>query len=256
MELLIFWITTMIISFIIRVKTVRTLIKDINDSGYKLDINKLIEFKDRMGNLSSNLSTVNFLKFVTPFLNIISEIEFSMNYYNMRDSVLQQLNLLNLLVPMTDEEKRQYKSNSKDLLNAISNDEELEQNIVLLKDALKCLKHINEYAQYSYIKIENSTVYYEYKNGILTIIKAIGTFSLLPIEEQKSRLMEKLIEMGIILKEEKTSNADSEDCNLCVNKKEENTTENSDAQKEQLKKWKEKLIDDGKKDNKPKQKRK
>lgn len=106
MEIIIItWIGTIIASFGMEMANELRMFKDAADSGYRIDINRMSELSKQVNPEASNAILKSLL---IPVLNIVGVFQRTQQYNNIRPFVLDQLSVIDSLIPMTDEEKEQY----------------------------------------------------------------------------------------------------------------------------------------------------
>lgn len=175
MELFVIWIGTIITSFIMEIKNELRIFKDIADSGYKIDIKRLSEFSRQANPDASKVSLISLLM---PVLNIWDVLKRTLMYNNARCTIIDQLNVIDLLIKMTKEEEEEYSKNPTGF-NALR---------IIAKPQLN-----NKLQSVSYIDDnEKSTIWFEIKHGVYIIVKTEGPVSYLSIIEQYGILKEKV----------------------------------------------------------------
>lgn len=175
MELLVIWTGTVIVSFIMEFKNELRMFKDIADNGYKIDIKRLSEFAKQA---NPNVSKVSLMSLLTPGLNIWDVLRRTIIYNNARCTIIDQLNVIDLLIKMTKEEEEEYSKNPTGL-NAF---------LIMAKPQVN-----NKLQSVTYNDDnEKSTIWYEIKHGEYIIVKTEGPVSDLSIIEQYGMLKEKV----------------------------------------------------------------
>ena len=162
MELIIFWITTIILTIILELKNSFRIIKDIADAGYKFEKERLAEVNKE---INPNAKKASFMTMLIPVINLLETMKRVISYNNSRDTILDGLNVLDVLEEMTELEKEEYKKNPTGLnaiIVPIKIKTKLENAIILT---------VNENDQ-------ESKIFYEYdENGNIIILKVDGPLS-------------------------------------------------------------------------------
>lgn len=173
MELVLVYLGTIIASFVIELDNGFQMFKDVADAGYKIDIDKMSEFTNKLRN---NKKQESLLRIFVPIYNILRAMQIRMQYIQQRFIVLDQLNVMDCLEEMTESEKEEY-SKKPTGLNAL---------LIPLKSNIEISKAI---------KIElkdEGTLWYVFddKTKEIKILKAEGTIAKLTQEEQKAKIDE------------------------------------------------------------------
>lgn len=105
MEIIILWISSIIISIVLEIKNELRIFKDVADNGYKIDINRLDEISKQ---INPNATKATLYSLLLPFLNLKGVCERTIQYNNIRPFILDQLSVLDSLIPMTKEEEKKY----------------------------------------------------------------------------------------------------------------------------------------------------
>ncbi len=105
MGFLLLWFTTVVSSGVMEVTTSFQVMKDVADSGYKIDMKRISEFTDQM---NSDISRMAITCLFIPFLNIIAAMKHAMDYSNNRPVFIDQFSCIDALEEMTEEEKKEY----------------------------------------------------------------------------------------------------------------------------------------------------
>ena len=106
MELFIVWIGTVIVSFAMELTNELRMFKDAADNGYKIDIKRLSEFSKQM---NPDAAKTTLMSLLIPIMNIIGVMQRTLQYNNVRYMILDQLSVIDTLIPMTKEDKEKYK---------------------------------------------------------------------------------------------------------------------------------------------------
>lgn len=106
MEIIIItWIGTIIASFGMEMANELRMLKDAADNGYRVDIKRMSELSKQM-NPEAKEAALKSLLIIG--LNIYGVFQRMLQYNNIRPFILDQLNVMDSLIPMTNEEKEQY----------------------------------------------------------------------------------------------------------------------------------------------------
>lgn len=188
MEILILWISTSIASIGMEIANELRMFKDIADEGYKIDITRLKELGKE---LNPDASKTTFLSLLIPIFNIMQVFQRTIQYNNIRHTILDQLDVLNLLDEMSEIEKQEYLKNPTGL-NAF---------LIPMKAEIRLAKALT-----FKIKNENedSEIFYEVGDSIedITILRVNGDAAKLTVEEQKKKIIDSLTKMATLLAKE------------------------------------------------------
>jgi len=177
MELLIIWILTIIASVAMELSSELRIFKDVADNGYKIDVKRISELANQ---INPNASKVTLMSLLIPIVNIMGVLQRTMIYNNARNMIIDQLSVLDSLIPMTKEEEEEYKKNPS-TMNAL---------FLNIKSQVE-----NEPTSISYTDgEENNTIWFRKENERYIIIKSEGPISKLSVFEQRAKLEEKLNE--------------------------------------------------------------
>ena len=102
MGLLFVWLGTSVASFGLEIANELRVFKDAADAGYKIDINKLADLKN------FKTSKIMFLSLLIPIVNIMQVVQNTIKYNAARETILDQLSLVDALEEMSDVEKQEY----------------------------------------------------------------------------------------------------------------------------------------------------
>ena len=181
MNYLVLWIGTIIGSFGAELVNELRMFKDIADAGYKVDLQKMADFQNK---LMPDANKVNLLSMLIPVYNIMNICKNIINYNNVRPMLLDQLNVMGVLEEMSAYEKEEYLKKPT-ALNAL---------IIPLKTEIKLANALKLTTT-----DDNGTnkYYFDYnkKKGIV-FLKVDGPDSMLPFEEQAKRAKEKMYNLG------------------------------------------------------------
>jgi hypothetical protein len=186
MEILIIWIGTIVTSFGMEMANELRMFKDAADSGYKIDTQGLFEF---LKQINPNETKVTLMSLLIPGANIVSVLQRTVQYNNSRPMLLSQLSVIDSLIPMTKEEKENYKKKPS-ALNAL---------IISAKPV--------ESLSISYTDNDGkSTIWFKIENDNFIIVKSEGPVSNLTNLEQRSKLEEKLTSINKKISPRMTTN--------------------------------------------------
>lgn len=101
MNYLIMWLTTIVLSNIMDFANYMRLYKDLADSGYKFNMEKLKEF-------GLNTNNENKILRLIPGLNMLNSVKKTMTYNDIRENAIDSLRVMNMLEEMTKEELNEY----------------------------------------------------------------------------------------------------------------------------------------------------
>lgn len=173
MELIITWIITILVSLGIRYHFLISILKDMANNGYKLNMDNIEEISLQLDPSITQLSKV--ILFI-PLINLFTEIKRVTIYVKERESLFCFLRTTNILEEMTMEEIDKYYKNPS--------------SWQVLKMYWNCMPKIN------YIKLEDgSKIYFYYPNDkeksleTIIITKVTGPADTLTREEQKQELI-------------------------------------------------------------------
>jgi len=148
--------------------------KDAADNGYKIDVNRISELARQ---INPNASKVTLMSLLIPIVNIMGVLQRTMIYNNARHMILDQLSVMDSLIPMTKKEEEEYKQNPS-TMNAL---------FLNIKSQME-----NEPICISYTDgDERSTIWFKLENENPIIVKTDGPVSKFSLLEQRISLMEK-----------------------------------------------------------------
>lgn len=107
MELLIIYLSTCALSYILEKYRNLIIFKDCALLGYKIDLEKYYEFNMDIYNNSQYSSILRFI----PIINILSELNLAVYYNQSKDSIIYRMNVLGVLEDMKEKEKEEFKNN-------------------------------------------------------------------------------------------------------------------------------------------------
>jgi len=173
MEIVLVYLSTVIMSFIFELDNGFTMFKDVADAGYKIDIDRMTEFTNKIKN---SKNTNSLLRILIPFYNVFIAMQLRMQYNQQKFAMLDQLNVMDCIEEMTEAEKIEYAKKPTGL-NAI---------MIPLKSSIQASKAIK-----IEIKDEGTLWYiFDDKTKEIKIVKAEGPIAKLSLEEQKAKIDE------------------------------------------------------------------
>lgn len=185
MELLIIWLTTIIISFEIETISFLRMCKDLADNGYKFNLKKIVELKNQIN--PRELKYKQILKFI-PIFNILNELSIMFQYNNNKSLLIDNFRIFNMIEEFTDLEKEEYLKKPT-MLNAL---------LAPVKAASRLSK---AYELEIETDIESSKIFYEInEQNEIIILQISGDAKKLTLEEQKKKVNEyykSIIKRGI-----------------------------------------------------------
>ena len=140
MQILLLWLTTIVVSKGMNYITLGRILKDIYENGYKINIKKLVE----MSNMFNNTSKIR--QYIM-FLNIFDAINMGMTYIKDPNAVLNFFFMNDALDEMNEEEKKMYSEKPNMIralyISALADEKENIKNNIIenngLKDTIKVL---------------------------------------------------------------------------------------------------------------------
>ena len=114
MSFLLFWLVTIIGSYVINFKMAFMMLKDLADAGYKLNVDNVKKFSEEFNENRPN----NKLIYLIPVINMLYSFKIAVDYNISRWNILDQLRILDILDTMSIEEKKKYEENPT-ALNAL-----------------------------------------------------------------------------------------------------------------------------------------
>ena len=174
MELLLLWLSTSITSICMEIVNELRMFKDVADAGYKIDIKRLSDLSKQ---LNPNAPKATLLSTLIPIFNIIQVFQRTIQYNNLRPTILDQLNAIDVLEEMLEIEKEEYSINPTGLNALII---PIKTEIRILNAAKLTINDENEKSEFIYES-----------NGSLkdiTILKVSGDAAKLTVEEQKEKI--------------------------------------------------------------------
>jgi len=178
-EFLFFWITSSVLCLSLEVINELRIFKDTADAGYIL---KFSNFKN-LDSINNPYDTkILFLSLLTPIYYLFKVFERTREYNNVRNRILDELYIYDLIEEMTEYEKEEYNKKPTTMNALVMN---------ILKYAKK--------PQIDTIVIDDSTIYYEtiVKNEVTLeidykIIKVTGPLSIMNRDKLKIKINDEL----------------------------------------------------------------
>ena len=206
MNILLTWLTTIIISKSMNFITISRIFKDIYGSGYKINIKRFMEMSSKMND--NNYKIRQFI----PLLNIFDSLKMGSDYLTKKDEIINFFFVNDSLEEMNNDEKDSY-NNKPTLINALlisekANEKEEKKEKLLEEQKQKYYKAI----RINYLKrgnthfclkykennnkiivngidvrtdLEKTDDYSEYSNFIFDKIKGIKKYVGLPISKKR-----------------------------------------------------------------------
>lgn len=196
MEVLTLWIGSCILSISLETAIEIKLYKDVADAGYKINYSKIAENKNQSEYINQKFSL---LMLLMPIYNIIAVLNNLINYINNRDTILFQLNIMNVLEELSEEEKEEYsknpsglkailysvKANMESTISENINEEKIEEKIDLTN------------AEHITVTVNNqkNDIYYEIIDNSqdIKILKVTGPAEDLSEFEQKKMVLRAIV---------------------------------------------------------------
>jgi hypothetical protein len=177
MEILFVWVGSIVTSLGLEAAMVKRIIKDIADSGYKIDLTKI----RTLHSINSNGYNTECLALVIPFYNILNSYQYVMQYAYNREGFLWALYNMGYLEEMTESEKNIYSKNPT-FINAY-------QLFLYSKEKQKSFS-----AVITNCNAEESKIFYKVGKSLdnITILRATGIYERYPVETQKQVVIESL----------------------------------------------------------------
>ena len=104
MELLIVWAVSIGIAKIMKLLMTSIIVKDVAASGYKIKYDNINEIQEGLKDLMYQQKLFDYV----PLLNILYVLKASMEYTQRREDTIDQLSVLGIIEPMTNEEQDMY----------------------------------------------------------------------------------------------------------------------------------------------------
>lgn len=167
------YISTVIVSIIMKYQLTMQMFKDIADIGYKINIDKI---KDIGNQLEINTNNQNKINLFIPIYNLVSLLEEYEAYYKNRNEMFNTLNIMGLLEEMTEEEIEEY-NKKRTGFHAISMEA---KKYMRLQEAITITFNDGSKIWFEYDKREGGNFIDELK-----ILKSEGRISFKSEEQQK-----------------------------------------------------------------------
>lgn len=221
MELVLFYLLTIVLSVYNNLSLVNNTIKDIANLGYRLDLKRIRELQSKFNNNNSNNNLI--LYTVCPMLNIILSTQALITYFKTRNQVLEKLDKLDAVYLMDEIELEEYnkKRTGFNALKTWVKTDKLKSNPVIVEDKL------------------NKISYYTLNDKIV-ILDASGDVAKLSKDEQLNFILMSHLKTFESMLDEIKVNADQE-----VNENDKEIVKKSDKKQllKDLKKTKEALLE-------------
>lgn len=160
MEGFVFWGTTIVASVSMEIVKELKVFKYAADDGYRINLEKAKEYDDNQSDIDVFKKAISHFIPVYNILNTMNEI----NMFNEKTpTLLNQLHVMNLLEPMSDEEKEEY-NKKPSLFNAFKVN----------------MKHEREIEKSDYVNVtdrgKKETIYYKEnkETGDINVLRATG----------------------------------------------------------------------------------
>lgn len=221
MELVLFYLLTIVLSVYNNLSLVNNTIKDIANLGYRLDLKRIRELQSKFNNNNSNNNLI--LYTVCPMLNIILSTQALITYFKTRNQVLEKLDKLDAVYLMDEIELEEYnkKRTGFNALKTWVKTDKLKSNPVIVEDEL------------------NKISYYTLNDKIV-ILEASGDVAKLSKDEQLNFILMSHLKTFESMLDEIKVNADQE-----VSENDKEIVKKSDKKQllKDLKKTKEALLE-------------
>ena len=141
MELVLFYLLTIVLSVYNNLSLVNNTIKDIANLGYRLDLKRIRELQSKFNNNNSNNNLI--LYTVCPILNIILSTQALITYFKTRNQVLETLDKLDSVYLMDEIELEEYnkKRTGFNALKTWVKTDDLKSNPVIVEDELNKISY-------------------------------------------------------------------------------------------------------------------
>lgn len=178
MNLITFWVATIIGSFGAQFVNELRLFKDVADAGYKVDMQRMKDFQNRV---MPNTKKINILSLFMPIFNIAYVCKNIINYNNNRPMILDQLNAIGVLEEMTGYEKREY-LRKPTALNAIIIPLKID---IKLKNAITITVTNDDGTNKYYCELNK-------EKAEINLLKVEGPLADLSFDEQEKKFLEEI----------------------------------------------------------------
>lgn len=141
MELVLFYLLTIVLSVYNNLSLVNNTIKDIANLGYRLDLKRIRELQSKFNNNNSNNNLI--LYTVCPILNIILSTQALITYFKTRNQVLETLDKLDSVYLMDEIELEEYnkKRNGFNALKTWVKTDDLKSKPIIVEDELNKISY-------------------------------------------------------------------------------------------------------------------
>lgn len=221
MELVLFYLLTIVLSVYNNLSLVNNTIKDIANLGYRLDLKRIRELQSKFNNNNSNNNLI--LYTVCPMLNIILSTQALITYFKTRNQVLETLDKIDAVYLMDEIELEEYnkKRTGFNALKSWVKTDDLKSKPIIVEDEL------------------NKISYYTLNDKIV-ILEASGDVAKLSKDEQLNFILMSHLKTFESMLDEIKVNADQE-----VNENDKEIVKKSDKKQllKDLKKTKEALLE-------------
>lgn len=221
MELVLFYLLTVVLSVYNNLSLVSNTIKDIANLGYRLDLKRLNELQSKFNNNNNNNNLI--LYTVCPMLNIILSTQALITYFKTRNHVLETLDKIDAVYLMDEIELEEYnkKRTGFNALKTWIKTDDLKSNPIIVEDELNKI---------SYYKL----------NDKIVILDASGDVAKLSKDKQLDFILMSHLKTFENMLDEIKVNADQE-----VNENDKEIVKKSDRKQllKDLKKTKEALLE-------------
>ena len=141
MELVLFYLLTVVLSVYNNLSLVSNTIKDIANLGYRLDLKRLNELQSKFNNNNNNNNLI--LYTVCPMLNIILSTQALITYFKTRNHVLETLDKIDAVYLMDEIELEEYnkKRTGFNALKTWIKTDDLKSNPIIVEDELNKISY-------------------------------------------------------------------------------------------------------------------
>lgn len=143
--LFILWLCTILASIAFSFTPLISLLKEVGDNGYKVNIDKfddIIDIFDENEEKANELMTI--LLFLIPIINIIFSLIEAYEHISNKSELIESLRCSDVFEEMTEKEKKEYQRTKKLRFVLTSQKTDLKVNNQLLKYSLKLLGFTND----------------------------------------------------------------------------------------------------------------
>lgn len=141
MELVLFYLLTIVLSVYNNLSLVNNTIKDIANLGYRLDLKRIRELQSKFNNNNSNNNLI--LYTVCPMLNIILSTQALITYFKTRNQVLETLDKIDAVYLMDEIELEEYnkKRTGFNALKSWVKTDDLKSKPIIVEDELNKISY-------------------------------------------------------------------------------------------------------------------